>query len=111
MQVSPLTSTSADGWEVSPLTALGRRIGQRTATVAVVGLGYVGLPLLVAAAAEGFGLVGVDVDATKIRSLRERRSYVADVADEELAGLAHVQYSTDHRVVVAADVIVIPVPT
>ena len=111
IQVSPFSSTASDGWEVSPLTALGRRIDARTATVGVVGLGYVGLPLLVAAGAEGFGLVGVDVDPSKIRSLRERRSYVADVADGELAGLAHVQYSTDHRVLVAADVIVMAVPT
>ncbi|HEX2046386.1 MAG TPA: nucleotide sugar dehydrogenase [Acidimicrobiales bacterium] len=111
MQVSPFTSTSSEDWEVSPLSALGRRIDDRTATVAVVGLGYVGLPLLVAAGAEGFGLIGVDVDPAKVRSLRERRSYVGDVADGELAGLAQVQYSTDHRVLVAADVIVIAVPT
>ena len=41
---------------------LRSRIEERTATVAVVGLGYVGLPLVVGAAAAGFGVVGFDVD-------------------------------------------------
>ena len=111
-QVPPLPSSpSPDGCGRCPLTDLDRRIEDRTASVAVVGLGYVGLPLLVAAGAEGFRLIGVDVDVAKIRALRERRSYVSDVADDELADLTHVQYSADHRVLVAADVIVIAVPT
>ena len=95
----------------SPLTDLRARIDDRRATVAVVGLGYVGLPLLVAAGTAGFGLIGLDVDAVRTRALRERRSYVADVSDEDLVGLPHVQFSTDHRVLVAADVIIIAVPT
>ncbi|MGH9278156.1 MAG: nucleotide sugar dehydrogenase [Acidimicrobiales bacterium] len=77
----------------------------------MVGLGYVGLPVLVAAGNEGFGLIGVDVDTAKIQSLRSRRSYVTDVTDDELADLAQVQFTTDHRVLLAADVIVIAVPT
>lgn len=43
----------------SELPALRARIEERTATVAVVGLGYVGLPLLVAAGNEGFAVIGV----------------------------------------------------
>ena len=95
----------------APLSGLLARIVDRRATVGVVGLGYVGLPVLAAAGDEGFGVIGVDVDPVKVRALRERRSYVADVPDEALAGLAHVQFSTDHRVLVAADVVVIAVPT
>lgn len=95
----------------APLDVLARRLDERSATVALVGLGYVGLPLLVAAGEAGFGLIGLDVDAGKVRSLRERRSYVGDVADGELDGLERVQFTTDHRVLVAADVIVIAVPT
>jgi len=103
-------STSQQG-PISPLSALRARIEDRRATVAVVGLGYVGLPLLVAAGGAGFGLIGVDVDAAKARALRDRRSYVGDVTDEELQALPQVQFSVDHRVLVAADVIVIAVPT
>jgi UDP-N-acetyl-D-glucosamine dehydrogenase len=79
--------------------------------VAVVGLGYVGLPLLVAAGAEGFTVMGLDVDPTKIRSLRRGTSYIADVSDEEIAGLPRAQFATDPLTLVAADVIVIAVPT
>lgn len=93
------------------LPALRARIEARTATVAVVGLGYVGLPLLAAAGNEGFALIGVDADPAKIESLRARKSYVSDVTAETLAGLDRVQFGTDHRVLVAADVIVIAVPT
>ena len=82
-EVSPPTSTPSGDWAHLPLTALAPRIEDRTAAVAVVGLGYVGLPLLVAAGAEGFGLIGVDVDATQVRSRRDRRPYVADVGDED----------------------------
>ncbi|MDQ4096489.1 MAG: nucleotide sugar dehydrogenase [Actinomycetota bacterium] len=100
-----------DGSALSPLNRLLARIEDRTATVAVVGLGYVGLRVLVAAGNEGFGLIGVDVDRDKVQSLRARRSYLNDVSDEELAGLPRVQFSADHRVLLAADVIVIAVPT
>ena len=95
----------------SPLSGVRARIEDRTATVAVVGLGYVGLPLLVAAGAEGFGLIGIDTDPAKVKALRDRRSYVSDVSDHDLGRLPQAQFSTDHRVLLAADVIVIAVPT
>ena len=94
-----------------PFEQLLSRIEDRTAVVAVVGLGYVGLPLLVAAASEGFTVLGVDVDAAKVRALRERRSYVADVADGALETLGRAQFSTDHRTLLVADVVVVAVPT
>ena len=95
----------------SPLSELARRIEQRSATVAVVGLGYVGLPLLLAAAAEGFSVVGVDVDENKVRELRQSRSYLSDVDETDLGHVAGAQFTTDHRVLIVADVIVIAVPT
>ena len=94
-----------------PLVSLASRIDGRSAMVAVVGLGYVGLPLLLAAGAAGFSVMGVDVDQTKVHALRERRSYVGDVVDDDLAALEQVQFTTDHRVLLAADVIVMAVPT
>ena len=91
------------------MSRLRARIESRRATVAVVGLGYVGLPLLVAAGGEGFTVR--DVDPTKIRSLRRGTSYVGDVSDEDIAGLPRAQFATDPLAPVAADVIVIAVPT
>jgi UDP-N-acetyl-D-glucosamine dehydrogenase len=90
---------------------LAEAIELRTATVGIVGLGYVGLPLLVAASTEGFPVIGVDLDRDRIRSLAQGRSYVVDVPDEDLAGLGQATYSHDHRVLGEAQVIIIAVPT
>jgi UDP-N-acetyl-D-glucosamine dehydrogenase len=52
------------------------RIHDRSARVAVIGLGYVGLPLAVAFAERGFPVVGIDVDARKVEALKRGESYV-----------------------------------
>jgi len=87
------------------------RLEKRHAAVAVVGLGYVGLPLLVAAGAEGFAVIGVDADRSKVAALKAGRSPVVDVSDDDIAWIEQRQFSTDHRLLVAADVIVVAVPT
>jgi UDP-N-acetyl-D-glucosamine dehydrogenase len=94
-----------------PLAELHGRITQRTATVAVVGMGYVGLPLLLAAAAEGFPIIGVDTDPTKVESLRSGRSYVVDVSDDEIPSSGAVLFTTDSLALRDADVVIIAVPT
>ena len=92
------------------LYRLRDEIESRSAPVAVVGLGYVGLPLVVAIGAAGFPTIGLDLDRGKIRSLAAGRSYIPDVADEELAA-ARPALSSDPRCVAAADVVLVTVPT
>jgi UDP-N-acetyl-D-glucosamine dehydrogenase len=58
------------------------------ATVGVIGLGYVGLPLAVAFAQEGCDVIGVDVDARKVEAIAAGRSYVEDVPSDALQALA-----------------------
>ena len=55
------------------------KIRNHTAVVAVIGLGYVGLPLAVAFAEKGFPVVGIEVDGRKVAALNRGESYVQDM--------------------------------
>lgn len=91
---------------------LHRAIRAHQATVGLVGLGYVGLPLLVAAAETGFPVMGIDVDPDRVASLRAGRSYVVDVGDEDLRRhTANAWFGTDPMTLTRADVIIVAVPT
>ena len=63
-----------------------RGIRARTAKIAVVGLGYVGLPLALGFANKGFTTFGIDTSADKIAKLLDGRSYITDVSGKEIAG-------------------------
>ena len=75
---------------------LSEKIATRQAVVSVVGLGYVGLPLMVAFAEAGFRVVGIDVDKRKVAGLNAGQSHVSDVPSERLAGLV-MPLSSIHR--------------
>ena len=93
---------------------LERKLRARSARIAVVGLGYAGLPMAVEFARAGFACVGLDVDAAKVEQVTRGRSPVSNVADAEIAALRDdrlLEASTDPRVLDAADVAVICVPT
>lgn len=66
---------------------LENKIANKTARVAVVGLGYVGLPLATGFAKEGFAVLGVDIDARKIDALNRGVSYIPDVPSREVKRL------------------------
>jgi UDP-N-acetyl-D-glucosamine dehydrogenase len=96
------------------MSRLQERIQKHEARVAVVGIGYVGLPLCVEIARAGFSVTGFDKSADKVRAVMAGRSYVKDVRSEELAPLVEsgrVTASVDPDVLGKADVIVICVPT
>ena len=63
------------------------KIEEHSAVIAVIGLGYVGLPLAVAFAERGFPVVGIDVDAAKVAALNRGESYVQDIPSERLEGI------------------------
>ena len=88
-------------------------IEQRTATVAIIGQGYVGLPVAMRASEQGFRVVGFDRDETRIAQLRAGHSYVEDVPAEQLAAALARGYlpSSDPDDLAGFDVAVISVPT
>jgi UDP-N-acetyl-D-glucosamine dehydrogenase len=96
------------------LETLLHKFPTRDARVAVMGLGYVGLPLLRLFASKGFRVIGCDVDQTKIDSLNRGRSYIRSVPSSAIARhLANKQLlaTTDFRTLASADAIFVCVPT
>jgi phosphoglycerate dehydrogenase-like enzyme len=69
---------------------LGCIISDRTALVAVIGLGYVGLPLAMANASAGFQTIGLDVDPEKVSLLNDGQSEMQDGTAGLLADTAHI---------------------
>ena len=55
--------------------------------VSIIGLGYVGLPLAVAAANAGFKVIGVDLDEVKVSDINKGKSQIEDINNDELARL------------------------
>jgi len=95
-------------------TTLQKKIEQKKARVAVVGLGYVGLPLAVEFAKAGFAVTGIEVDKSKVSMLRRGESYIQDVPNDEIAPLVQrgVLISTaEFAAIGGADAIIICVPT
>jgi len=93
---------------------LADKLEARTATVGVVGLGYVGLPLAHVLHGAGHMVLGFDVDPTKVEALERGRNYLRHLGDEltlELSGSERFEPTTDFARLGEADVIVVCVPT
>ncbi|HEX7588092.1 MAG TPA: nucleotide sugar dehydrogenase, partial [Anaerolineae bacterium] len=93
---------------------LEEKIARKTARVCVIGLGYVGLPLAVELAREGFPVVGLDLDLKKIAALTKGVSYIPDVKSADVKRLVRQKKFTptaDYDTLRAVDVIFICVPT
>jgi nucleotide sugar dehydrogenase len=89
------------------------KIASRKATVAVVGLGYVGLPLSLAFEKAGFPVLGFDVDAAKIDAVNAGRSYIKHISSKKIAAFkaGGGNVTGDPRRLTGADAILICVPT
>jgi len=90
------------------------KIASRTARVGVIGLGYVGLPLVVEFAGSGFDSKGFEVDARKADALNRGESYIPDVPTSHVAELVaakKLSATTDFALLKEQDIIIICVPT
>jgi UDP-N-acetyl-D-glucosamine dehydrogenase len=90
------------------------RITNKQFQVGVIGLGYVGLPLLVEFASKGFSVTGFEVDETKAAQINEGRSYIGDVPANKLkeqVDSKRLRATTDFDHLPECDAIIICVPT
>jgi UDP-N-acetyl-D-glucosamine dehydrogenase len=91
-----------------------KKIQDRSAVVGVIGLGYVGLPLILAFEKAGFRVNGFDVDEKKIESLSAGRSYIKHIPSERIESLKKsgmFKATTDFSLIKDTDCIIICVPT
>ncbi|MBI3522177.1 MAG: nucleotide sugar dehydrogenase [Chloroflexi bacterium] len=94
--------------------AFERKVADRTATVGIVGLGYVGLPLGVAFARAGFPVIGVDLSAEKVAALTRGESYILDVPAghvREQLDSGRFRATVEFDALSVADAIFVCVPT
>ena len=79
-------------------------------TIAVVGLGYVGLPLVVEFGKLG-RTIGFDIDESKVARCRQGQDPSREIPDEEMCAAVHAEYSADPACLREADVVLVAVPT
>jgi UDP-N-acetyl-D-glucosamine dehydrogenase len=99
---------------VEPARRLAEAIEGKTARVGVIGLGYVGLPLLLEFSRGGYPVLGFDIDREKVARLRRGESYIAHIAAERIRGAldtGRFDATSDFARLSEADAILICVPT
>lgn len=109
-----VTKTPGQAPSETEILSMEARFRRHDATVGIIGLGYVGLPLARTAASRGFKVLGFDVDAEKVGMLNAGRSYIRHVPSEALQALRERQLfaaTADFSRLTEADAILICVPT
>lgn len=95
---------------------LFKLIENKDAVVGIIGLGYVGLPIVIRFCEEGFRVIGFDVDPAKIESVNKGKSYIKHIPSEKIASFVKkpspsFEATTDMSNLKRADAIIICVPT
>ncbi len=93
---------------------LKKKIEDKTLRIAVVGLGYVGLPLAVEFVKNGYDVIGIDSDKNKVRLVNKGRLYIKDIDDSyfrEITRSKKLQAASDYSVIKDVSCISICVPT
>jgi len=92
---------------------LSAHIADRSVKVAILGLGYVGLPLAIRFTKAGFSVIAFDIDPEKPRKLASGESYISHISSNQIAKIAKEKFLTgsDRSILSKADIFVICVPT
>ena len=94
--------------------SLKEKLSNKSATLGVIGLGYVGLPLAVEKAKAGFKTIGFDIQESKVQMVNSGINYIGDVVNEDLEEIVRSGMflaTTDFAQVASADCVCICVPT
>jgi UDP-N-acetyl-D-glucosamine dehydrogenase len=93
--------------------ALIQKLEQRSAVIGIIGMGYVGLPLMLRFSEVGYRVIGIDIDSDKVDRLNRGESYIEHIKPAAIAGARERGFSatSDFSVVRKADALVICVPT
>ncbi|MCH7764887.1 MAG: UDP-N-acetyl-D-glucosamine dehydrogenase, partial [Candidatus Marinimicrobia bacterium] len=88
-------------------------IQNRDACIAVIGLGYVGLPLVIRFSEEGFKTIGFDIDEDKVKKLNAGETYIKHIPEEKIAAVVKNGFkaTSDFSQISNVDAIIICVPT
>lgn len=94
-------------------SALAEALEQKTATIGILGLGYVGLPLVLRFSEVGYKVIGFDIDQSKVDALKQERSYIDHISKEKIAKALTDGFepTTDFSRTAEADALIICVPT
>src|SRR5262249_60478217 len=97
----------------SPFESLSQKLEGRTAQIGIIGLGYVGLPLLLLFSEEKFGVTGFDIDPKKIQTLTQGCSYIVRIPDTEIRAAQAVGFTatSDYSHIAQMDEVIICVAT
>jgi len=92
---------------------LVKKLNDRSAVISVIGLGYVGLPLMLRFVEVGYRVIGIDIDPEKIERLLRGESYIEHIASKVLAAAREKGFdpTTDFSRIAEADAVIICVPT
>jgi UDP-N-acetyl-D-glucosamine dehydrogenase len=93
---------------------LVKKIEKKEAKVGIIGMGYVGLPLVLRFCEESFQILGFDVDSKKVATLKRGRSYLKSIPSSRICKLVrggHLDVTHDFSRLVEPDCILICVPT
>ena len=97
-----------------PLSLLKQKIASQKAVVGILGLGYVGLPLIDAFVSKGFSAIGYDIDESKIQKLNAGQTYIEHISESSIQGWLkekRFEATDDFQRLNESDVVLICVPT
>lgn len=90
-----------------------KRLNNKEATVAIIGLGYVGLPLALRFSDVGYPVIGIDIDSDKVEKIRAGKSYIEHIHHQKIqkAAASGLEATSDFAAVARADAVILCLPT